>query len=187
MHEMLETIASGSVSPIAKYTKSLFIGSLRDMTSVADTDDSDMEEFGGPIHPSDDETYGDDENEEVGDEDEDEDEGTPSSDGSWHGMGPQIHVAFSDVADVEDVAAEDDPDNFPDDDAETILQLASLIRDALIKFTALKSFKYDIFGFWTMTVLTSAHPDGTSELRAIRLMSSPQSQKPFQPFHHCPT
>lgn len=141
IHEMLETIASGTASPIAKYTKSLFIGSLHDVSSAADSDESDM--AGGPIYPEEYETHNYDE--EV--ENDGEDEGDPSLYGSRHDLGQHIQGIFSYLEDVEDVAAEDDLANFQDDDAETILRVSRLIRDALIKFSTLESFRYDVFGF----------------------------------------
>lgn len=97
MHEMFETIAVGPFSPIAKYTESLFIGSLHDKTSVADTDVSDV------------------------------DEGYTAPGNRSHGLHHQIQAnQFSDPAFVYDV----DLAHRQDDDAEIILQLASVLRDA---------------------------------------------------------
>lgn len=141
IHEMLETIASGTASPIAKYTKSLFIGSLHDVSSAADSDESDMD--GGPIYPEEYETHNYDE--EV--ENDGEDEGDPSLYGSRHDLGQHIQGTVSYLEEAEDVAAEGDLANFQDDDAEIISRLSRLIRDALIKFSTLESFRYDVFGF----------------------------------------
>lgn len=145
MHDMFETIASGVDSPIARYTKSLFIGSLHDNTHVADTDlDTDTDASSRSDEDEDEEGEGDDDEEGDDDDEEDmKDEELQSSEGAWEDIGQQAQaINFGDLADVEDVTDEDEPTPLPEETYKNEVELAKHVRDALSKFSGLESFKY---------------------------------------------